>query len=418
MLIRAVSLAAPAVLWLALHVSSTGSFRLPAEASWNPRIEPVGTPAGPNSLAPQLTVSAKGPLLSWIERTGESATLKFSEWTSSWSAPQSVASGTDWFVNWADVPSVMRLSDGTLVAHWLRKSGPGSYAYDLRLAYSSDDGRTWSRSFTPHHDGTATEHGFASLFEMPGGGMGVVWLDGRAMKNHGNGGHGGPEGGAMSLRYAQYDRTWRQIQDEPIDLRVCDCCPTAAAVTADGPIAAFRDRSDREVRDVHVTRLAGGKWTPSRAVHADGWKIAACPVNGPMLSAKGQNVAVSWFTIQQEQGHAFVSFSSDGGRAFGTPLRLDDEAALGRVDVELMSDKSAATTWIEASGQQAQLKVRRVWPDGSRSPSVTVSALPAGRASGYPRVAAKGDELIFAWTEAASGRTQVRTAVARAAGGR
>jgi hypothetical protein len=395
--------------------AEAGGFRLQAEErAWTPRIEPVTTPAGPNSLAPQLIVSMKGPLLSWIERTGESATLKFSEWTSSsWSGPQTAASGTNWFVNWADVPSVMRLSDGTLAAHWLQKSGTGSYAYDLRLAYSSDSGRTWSRSFTPHVDGTLTEHGFASLFEMPEGGLGVVWLDGRAMKNHGNGGHGGPGGGAMSLRFARYDRAWKRILDEPLDLRVCDCCPTSAAVTADGPIAAFRDHSDREVRDIHVARRIGGRWAPSRAVHADGWTINACPVNGPMLSAKGQNVAVAWFTVQKDLGHAFVAFSPDGGKAFGTPIRLDDDAAMGRVDVDLMDDQSAVASWIETAGQQAQFKVRRVWPDGSRSPSVSVSGLAAGRASGYPRLAAHDGELIFAWTDARDGATQVRTAIAR-----
>ena len=40
---------------------------------------------------------------------------------------------------------------------------------------------TWSAPFSPHHDGTKTEHGFASLFDT-GGGLGLVWLDGRAMK--------------------------------------------------------------------------------------------------------------------------------------------------------------------------------------------------------------------------------------------
>jgi hypothetical protein len=78
-----------------------------------------------------------------------------------------------------------------------------------------------------------------------------------------------------------------------------------------------------------------------------------------------------------------------------------------------MGDQSAVATWIETSGQLAQFRVRRVWPDGSRSPSATVSALAAGRASGYPRLVAHGDELLFAWTDAGSGATQVRTAIAR-----
>ncbi len=42
-------------------------------------IVPVETPAGPDSAQPQLTVSARGVLLSWIERNGGLAALKFSE---------------------------------------------------------------------------------------------------------------------------------------------------------------------------------------------------------------------------------------------------------------------------------------------------------------------------------------------------
>ena len=144
-------------------------------ASWSVAIEQLSSPAGPDSGQPQLTSSARGLLLSWIERDGPTAALKFSERTAAgWSAPRTVASGSDWFVNWADVPSVVRLADGTLAGHWLQKSSGSTYAYDVRLAYSRDEGATWSPSFTPHSDGTKTEHGFASLFEMPGGGLGLV----------------------------------------------------------------------------------------------------------------------------------------------------------------------------------------------------------------------------------------------------
>ena len=97
-----------------------------------------------------------------------------------WSEAKAVASGDNWFVNWADVPSVMRIeTTARWSAHWLQKSGAGTYAYDVRLSHSAADGRTWTPSTTPHHDGTQTEHGFASLVEMPGRGLGVVWLDGR-----------------------------------------------------------------------------------------------------------------------------------------------------------------------------------------------------------------------------------------------
>lgn len=171
------------------------------------RIERVASPAGPNSAQPQLSSSNRGLLLSWIERDGQKATLRFAErGAAGWSPARDVASGTDWFVNWADVPSVMRLASGELVAHWLQKSGPDTYAYDVRLAYSKDDGKTWSQSFTPHSDGTKTEHGFASLLQMPGAGLGLAWLDGRAMKSGGSHAMHGADTGAMSVRFGTFGR--------------------------------------------------------------------------------------------------------------------------------------------------------------------------------------------------------------------
>jgi hypothetical protein len=390
------------------------SLQRPSAVPWPPTVERLASPAVSGSAQPQLSVSDRGVMLSWVERHADRAILKYAERTpAGWSAARIVASGSDWFVNWADVPSVMRLADGTLAAHWLQKSGPGTYAYDVRLSYSSDEGKTWSPSFTPHNDGTTTEHGFASLFQMPGAGLGLVWLDGRAMQpDAGHGGHGAATG-SMSLRFATYGRDWKPSVEGPLDLRVCECCPTSAAVTADGPIVAFRNRSDAEVRDIHVTRFEAGKWTEPVAVHDDGWKIAGCPVNGPMLSARGRDVALAWFTGKDEQGRAFLSFSKDAGRTFGAPIRLDGGGTIGRVDVELMADGAAVASWIESAGGRASFVASRVTPAGVKSSPLTVSGLAGTRASGYPRVAAYGEEIVFAWTESLDGQTMVQTAVAR-----
>jgi hypothetical protein len=364
------------------------------------------SPAGAGSAQPQLTVSSRGVLLSWIERAGDLATLKFSERTAAgWTPARTAASGRDWFVNWADVPSVLRLADGSIYAHWLQMSGPDTYAYDLRLARSVDDGKTWGPSFTPHNDGTKTEHGFASLYQTPGGGLGLVWLDGRAMKS----GHGEHGGGEMSVRAAMYDTKGAQVSEGPVDLRACECCPTAAAVTAEGPIVAYRDRSASEVRDIYVSRHVAGKWAEPVPVHRDDWQIAACPVNGPALSAIGKDVALAWFTAKGDQGHTFVAFSSDSGKTFGAPTQLDDASALGRVDVALLADGSAVGTWIEFADGQAQFRMRRITRNGGRSPAMTISGLSANRASGYPRMAQAGSELIFAWTDSGT-PTTVKTA--------
>jgi hypothetical protein len=372
-------------------------------------VREIPSPAVSNSAQPQLSAANGAVILSWIERQGPKATLKFAERTpSGWSEPLAVASGTDWFVNWADVPSVMRLGDGTLAAHWLQKSGHGPYAYDVRLSFSKDQGKTWSASVMPHHDGTKTEHGFASLFQMPGAGLGLVWLDGRAMTGDHGAAHGG---GDMSLRFTSFGSDGKQGAEAPLDVRVCECCPTTAAVTSEGVIAAYRDRSPDEVRDIYITRLDGGLWSAPVPLHKDGWKVPACPVNGPVLSARGANVAAAWFTLQEDEGRAFVAFSKDAGRTFGPPIRLDDDASLGRVDVEVLPDGSAAASWIEVQNDRAQFRLRHIDPSGQKSAAMTVAGIENGRTSGYPRLAFANGELIVAWT-ARQGTLRVKTAAA------
>ena len=134
-----------------------------------------------------------------------------------------------------------------------------------------------------------------------------------------------------------------------------------------------------------------------------------------MLSARGRDVVIAWFTAQNDQPRAFIAFSKDAGRSFGTPIRLDDASSLGRVDVELMPDGSAVASWIEFADRRSQFRVRRIHPSGEKSAAVIVAGLASGRASGYPRIGLSGDELVFAWTESDNGRTQVRTAVSQVA---
>lgn len=410
----------PAVLALLLSVTACRQAPTPkgSPSATSPlpmSITGIATPAAVGSLEPQVTVSAKGLLASWVERADGKTTLKFAERTSTgWGPTHVVASGSNWFVSHADVPTVQRLAQGTLVANWLVETDAALEAYDLMLSYSTDDGATWAKPFSPHHDGTKTQHGFASFYETPDA-FGLVWLDGRAQELDTT----SPDGGAMSLRSATFDRTWKQTSDTAVDVRVCECCSTTVAMTSDGPLAAFRDRSDKEVRDIAVSRLEGRNWTPAQLVHADGWTIPACPVNGPMLSASGRTAAVAWFTVQGEQGHAFAAFSTDAGRTWGAPVRLDDATALGYVDIELLEDGAAVASWVEARPQQApEIRLRRIEPSGQKGPAVSVPA--TGRPTGSPRMARQGDELLLAWTESTppaggsgEGVLQIKTAAAR-----
>ena len=382
-----------------------------AASSWMVDVGSVPSPAAPGSGYPQLTVSDRGVMLSWVESVGFITTsLKFAERTASgWTAPLTVASGDDWFVSYADPPTVMRRSDGTLVAAWLVLTDLVFEASDLQLSYSSDNGRSWAPTFTPHHDGTRTQHAFASLFELPDLGLGLVWLDGRASALDTT----GLEDGTMSVRYASFDAGWKQTADLAVDSRVCECCPTSVAVTSDGVLTAYRDRSDEEIRDIYVRRLDNGTWTDGTPVHEDNWAIVACPVNGPMLSARGRQVAAAWFTVKDDQGQAYAAFSNDAGRTWGAPIRLDSRGSFGRVDIELLDDGSAVATWVEIADGGAQFEMRRVDPSGARSSPIAVAAVSGSLTSSFPRMARHEDQLVFAWTESDADATQhVRTAVA------
>ena len=374
---------------------------------WTVTIAPVDIPAGANTSAPQLTASARGVLVSWLEQADPNFNLKFAERSNgSWSAAQTIASDKNWFVSAADVPTVMRMTNGTLVANWYPAVDFRLEAYDIRLAYSKDEGKTWSPPLVPHHDKTRTQHGFVSMFEMPAGGLGLVWLDGRNQGKQ-------PEDAEMALYFASYDTAWKQTAEVAANTRVCECCTTSAVVTPDGVVAAFRDRSPKEIRDIHVTRFDGGKWTDAQAVHDDNWEVDSCPVNGPSLSARGRQLAAAWFSGKDDKGQAFAAFSTDAGRSWGPPIKLEDEASLGHVDIEMLDDGSAVATWVEFANERSQFRMRRIEPSGTRSAAITVSG--TSRVSGYPRVARSGNELVFAWTEGAEseGMQRVRGAVAK-----
>jgi hypothetical protein len=397
------------VLGLLVGAAACERATVPAAPEWTLRVEPLPSPAGPASAQPQLTVSQHGVLLSWLENADATTTFRFAERRAGgWSEPRTIQSGRDFFVNFADVPSAARLDNGTLVAHWLQRSASDTYAYDVKLTRSHDDGATWSAPFSPHHDGTKSEHGFASLFDLHGGAFGLVWLDGRNMKPSTDG-----DGvGDMTLRAATFGADAAQTSEDVIDLRVCECCPTAAAATADGVVVAYRDRRADEVRNIGIARFADGKWSEPAPVHDDGWRIDGCPVNGPAASALRRDVAIAWFTVEQELGHAFVAFSTDAGRSFGAPIRVDEAGSLGRVDVEQLEDGSAVVAWIELANQKATFSVRHVERSGRRSAPVAITAMGANRNSGYPRMARRGQELVFAWT-GTDDSLRVQTAAAR-----
>ena len=350
-------------------------------------------------MAPNLALGANGTLyLSWIEPEDAGHALRFATFVDGrWSTPLTIATGQDWFVNWADFPAMAALADGTLAAHWLVKSGEDTYAYDVHVALSHDGGRTWGAPFILHDDGTQTEHGFVSLVAA-GGSFRAVWLDGRETV----------DGGAMTLRSAVVDSDGRVHDDALIDDKVCDCCQTDAVLMDDGAaVVVYRDRTDSEIRDVSTARLFDDQWSSPRSVHDDRWLMPACPVNGPAVAVVGGSLGCAWFTADADrQGRVQIAFSDDGGKTFGPPVPVDEGDPGGRVDLVMTEGGSALVVWLEG----AKVVVRRVDRTGRLGPAIAVATSTEERASGFPRMARTGDRVVIAWTQPGD-PSVVRTAV-------
>jgi hypothetical protein len=364
-------------------------------------IEILQNPASPGSGEVNLFSTKLGEVvLSWVEQSEDNSELKFARMEgSSWSEPSVIAAGNNWFVNWADFPSVIAHENGQMAAHYLAKNGEGTFAYGVNLVFAKDWGQSWSNPTIPHETKTQTEHGFVTLLPYEEGYF-ATWLDGR---NTG-GGHGSEEDhdghhGAMTLRAAFIDTEGSVKEEFELDDRTCDCCQTTAVITLNGPVVAYRDRSEEEIRDIALVRWDGEGWTSPEIPNPDHWLIPGCPVNGPVLATNGQDVAMAWFTSPDEHSMMKLAFSRDMARNFSKPVRIDLGNAIGRIDMVMVEDGSVYLTWMEATGEQGQLILAHYNKEGQLINQSTIAENRSDRASGFPRMARTEDFLFIAWRD-------------------
>jgi hypothetical protein len=374
-------------------------------------ISEIGSPAGAASAQPNLSKTADGRfILSWLEPGSEkNYALRFAlSQEGGWSKPYTVTTDLDKASNSVDFPAVVGLSNGGLAAHWNAKVGNLPYATHIQISFSSDEGKSWSEVIIPHRDRTQTEHGFASLAESSDGGLSVVWIDGRETAFNKDKGY---FTGQMALRGTTVKTGATLGQEFLLDERVCDCCHTSSALTSNGLLVAYRDRSEREVRDISIARFKDGRWIQSSTPSNDNWHIEGCPINGPAISAEGDQVALAWYTDANESARVYVAFSNDGGETFGKPFQVDDGNPGGRVDVVTLPDGGAFVTWIEMRGVEAEMRARRIRRDGRRLDSQTLGAANKALTSGFSRIERIRDKVMFAWTDV-SNPSRVRTVIA------
>lgn len=363
-------------------------------------LDEVAVAAAPGARFPSLERHGDAVVLSWLEphmAEGEEVwALRGAPYEDgTLGRPFEVTrsgGGASFFVNWADFPVVWPVGEERLAAHWLQRGGSSTYDYGVRVSFSEDGGHSWSEPWTPHEDGTPSEHGFVSVFGLGRGEAGMVWLDGRRFFEADGSRAANPR---MTLRYRAAGVDGTKTADVELDDRICDCCQTDAAMTSAGPVVVYRDRTGEEVRDISAGRFVDGKWTGGVPVHDDGWVIPGCPVNGPSVAAAGDEVVVAWFTGAGNTPRVRAAFSRDAGATFGPPVTIDLGNPVGRVAAAMPGPGAALVTWLE----DERLLVRNVTVDGHLGPARQVAASSNARASGFPAMLVdSADRVVFAQT--------------------
>ena len=385
------------------------------------------------SAQPDLVVTlGQELLLSWVQSEDTQHRLQLNRFQPGqtatnanvgWSPTMTAASGADWFLNWADTPHVYALEDGSLWAHWLRSTGPGRMDYGIDLVRSGDDGKTWSQPRMVNLENSLGDHGFVTFWQQANDQLGMAWLDSRqraAMGStakgethqHDAGDHDHHGKDAMMLRGALFNASVQQQGEWPLDASTCDCCPTSSAVTDRGAVVVYRGRSENEIRDTRLVRFDGKNWTSPRDVHTDGWQIAGCPVNGPVVVAKGNTLWVAWYTETGGVPELRAARSKDAGDTFTAPVTLaKGPQVLGRASLAL-ADEHVLVAWLEQSQDDSQRLVLGRYDHALQNPrQVEIAQLSArGRASGMPRLRVANGSAWLVWTDVQSGQPIVRGA--------
>ena len=214
----------------------------------------------------------------------------------------------------------------------------------------------------------------------------------------------------MTLRTAQFSADAIVSNAQVVDGLTCDCCQTDVGQTDRGPVAVYRNRTPDEIRDIYISRFVNGSWQQGQAVHNDGWNIAGCPVNGPVVRANGSTVVVTWFTSAGNKPVINSAWSHDAGLTFAPPIIVADEAVIGYVGSAMMTDDSITASWLcKASPQNNTICFRAVDSDGALGTIQQLETQGVVPRMSVPQLAMVDGRLLFVWTDKVNDQNQINS---------
>jgi hypothetical protein len=292
-------------------------------------------------------------------------------------------------------PKLAYAPDGSLFALYaVAKVVPGRRfpMSSLRLARSTDNGRTWTPPVTIASDSAFGTRNFHALHVGGDGALYVAWLESTQGKSK-----------TFLTRSTDAGVTWTTptLADTA---QSCPCCRTAIATASDGTLyLAWRTVLPGNVRDVVVARSSdhGATWATPVRVHADNWVFDGCPHAGPSMQVDSSGmVHIAWWTGKQGAAGTYYARSTDKGRSFQTPVTLgvDEFSAPAHVQLALGSGGTVVAVWDDGTVRTPKVVMRVSHDDGATfSEPTLVSA--EGRAATFPVLALRDKEVTIAWSE-------------------
>lgn len=354
-----------------------------------------------------LQASGEDLYISWTEQRLDSNYLYNSRFNGkSWGKKELITKGKDWFVNWADFPSISHNNiSNTFFSFNLQKSSEETFSYDVNYFFKAKE---WVDMKKIHSDNTFTEHGFVSVTPYEEGFI-ASWLDGRNTVPSSD----GHAKGAMTLRSAEIDKEGKIINERQVDNMVCDCCQTSMTVAGGIPLLVYRDRSPEETRDIYLSRYVNSQWTEPISIHDDGWVINGCPVNGPNIDSFEDRVVVSWFSASNGIPKVNLKFSSNKGQSFGRKIMVDniDNKPMGRVDIEFINKDEIIVSWLSVVDGEGKLLMRKINSMGTLGEIHTITEVSTERSTGFPQIEKWQDNIFLSWTDISGGDKRVKTSM-------
>lgn len=362
----------------------------------------MNNPAETGSKYPNFFKDETGVIhMSWLLGIEENiSALRYSSLKNDrWTEVKTVRVAEDFFINWADFPSVAGYNGEVIATHWLKEFESEVLATHVQIGFPGEDNR-WRVSVTPHEDRSMTEHGFVSMLPLNQNKILTIWLDGRKTEGRAHGEYGDTSRGMM-LRSAEISTDGQVERRNEIDELVCDCCQTDLIAAGNGALAVYRNRTEDEIRDIAISRydLETGNWNEPKIVAEDNWQINGCPVNGPRIAGTNERLAVAWFTAANGNPRVQLARSADGGESFQEPIVIADENTIGRPDLVLSEDGSIYVSYIVRSDNLGYVMLRKVNPDGTTEVPLQVGVTSSSRSSGFPRLVETEKGVLFAWTQ-------------------